>query len=164
MWMTWDDRNLYIAARVLESGYMVQTNPRWLQAGDSVGIGLQSGEPGAELGTSGADWYNLYVGQTGSGPAVFRESLPMDILTTAHVQVERDQKQRITTYLIALPWDSLRPLSPDRPLFSVVLTLNKNDGKGKPGYFSLGLKGWEEWGDGLNNFRLDRYQTALLVR
>jgi hypothetical protein len=85
-------------------------------------------------------------------------------MTVAHGQVERDQKTHTTSYLLALPWHSLQPLSPEHALFSAVLTLNKNDGQGRPGYFSLGLKGWEGWGSGLNDFRLDRYQTLVLVR
>jgi beta-glucosidase len=164
MWMTWDSRNLYIAARVTEASYVTQVNPRWMQAGDSVGIGLQPDTPGANLGRSGADWYSLYVGATKEGPVIFRESLPMDILTAAHARIARSERDHTTAYLIALPWETIPPFSPSHPLFSVVLTLNNNDGRGRPGYFSQGLQGWEEWADGLNNFRLDSYRTVVLVR
>ena len=168
MWTAWDRKNLYVAARVKEATYTVQPDPLWLQAGDSVGIGLEPGKAGKGLGTWGAAWYDLYAGQTtGAGPQVFDESLPITrpagLMPGAKVQVARDDAAQTTTYLIALPWSQLAPLSPDSRSFSMTLDLNRNDQSGKPGWRGAGLAGWQQWGDGLNNFSLASYQTVLLT-
>ncbi|MEU0565077.1 glycosyl hydrolase [Nonomuraea sp. NPDC005983] len=164
LWATWDRRNLYVSAVVHEPTHKVAARNEWLPAGDSIGIGLQPGQPGEGLGRWGAEWYMLYAGEQG----VFVESLPREYgvgpMPGAKVEVARDEAAKTTTYLIAIPWDKVRPLSPDRPDFSLTLTVNKNDGQPRDNYRSLGLAGWQSWGDGLNNWKLVQYQQVRLVR
>ncbi|MGW1405675.1 hypothetical protein [Streptomyces sp. NPDC002403] len=48
---------------------------------------------------------------------------------------------------------------------TLTLTVNKNDGvQRENNYRSLGLDGWQTWGDGLNNWKLVRYQQVQLTR
>lgn len=82
----------------------------------------------------------------------------------AGVRVARDEEAGTTTYLVAVPWQRIAPLSPRDPAFSLTLTVNKNDGlQRENNYRSLGLDGWQTWGDGLNNWRLGRYQQVQLT-
>ncbi|MEV5675340.1 glycosyl hydrolase [Streptomyces sp. NPDC052179] len=169
MWATWDDKNLYVSAVVREKDYRAPEKVAWLPAGDSIGIGVQPGKPGDGLGRWGADWYMLYAGDTTrEGPGVFVESLPKDYpvgaVDGADVRVSRDAAAGTTTYLVAVPWKRIAPLSPADPSFSLTLTVNKNDGVQRDKYRSLGLRGWQTWGDGLNNWKLVRYQQVRLTR
>ncbi|MDV9202851.1 hypothetical protein, partial [Streptomyces sp. Wh19] len=169
MWATWDDKNLYVSAVVREKDHRTAQKVAWLPAGDSIGIGVQPGRPGEGLGRWGADWYMLYAGDTVTeGPGVFVESLPKDYpvgpVAGADVRVARDEEAGTTTYLVAVPWKRIAPLSPDDPAFSLTLTVNKNDGVQRDNYRSLGLDGWQTWGDGLNNWKLVRYQQVQLTR
>ncbi|MFJ2378051.1 glycosyl hydrolase [Streptomyces sp. NPDC087769] len=169
MWATWDDKNLYVSAVVREKDHRTAQKVAWLPAGDSIGIGVQPGRPGEGLGRWGADWYMLYAGDTVTeGPGVFVESLPKDYpvgpVSGADVRVARDEEAGTTTYLVAVPWKRIAPLSPDDPAFSLTLTVNKNDGVQRDNYRSLGLDGWQTWGDGLNNWKLVRYQQVQLTR
>ncbi|SFY20299.1 glycosyl hydrolase [Streptomyces atratus] len=170
MWATWDDKNLYVSAVVREKNHRTAQRIAWLPAGDSIGIGVQPGKPGEGLGSWGADWYMLYAGDTVTeGPGVFVESLPKDYpvgsVEGADVRVARDDEAGTTTYLVAVPWKRIAPLSPGDPSFSLTLTVNKNDGvERENNYRSLGLDGWQTWGDGLNNWKLVRYQQVQLTR
>ncbi|MFD7624216.1 hypothetical protein, partial [Streptomyces sp. NPDC059802] len=169
MWATWDDKNLYVSAVVREKNHRAAQKVAWLPAGDSIGIGVQPGKPGEGLGSWGADWYMLYAGDTVTeGPGVFVESLPKDYpvgsVEGADVRVARDEEAGTTTYLVAVPWNRIAPLSPEDPSFSLTLTVNKNDGVQRDNYRSLGLDGWQTWGDGLNNWKLVRYQQVQLTR
>ncbi|MEE1741257.1 glycosyl hydrolase [Streptomyces sp. BE147] len=169
MWATWDERNLYVSAVVREKDYRAPEKVAWLPAGDSIGIGVQPGKPGEGLGRWGADWYMLYAGDTTQeGPGVFVESLPKDYpvgaMEGADVRVARDAAAGTTTYLVSVPWKRIAPLSPADPSFSLTLTVNKNDGVQRDKYRSLGLDGWQTWGDGLNNWKLVRYQQVQLTR
>ncbi|GGT45657.1 hypothetical protein ACFFV7_44580 [Nonomuraea spiralis] len=163
-WATWDQRNLYVAAVVTEPVHKAAAKNEWLPAGDSIGIGLQPGQPGDGLGRWGAEWFMLYAGETG----VFVESLPRDYgvgpMPGATVEMARDDTAKTTTYLVTIPWDKIRPLSPAEPDFSMTLTVNENDGQPRDNYRSLGLAGWQTWGDGLNNWKLVRYQQVRLTR
>ncbi|MEE1770054.1 glycosyl hydrolase [Streptomyces sp. JV185] len=170
MWATWDDKNLYVSAVVREKDHRTARKIAWLPAGDSIGIGVQPGKPGEGLGSWGADWYMLYAGDTVTeGPGVFVESLPKDYpvgsVEGADVRVARDEGAGTTTYLVAVPWKRIAPLSPGDPSFSLTLTVDKNDGvQRENNYRSLGLDGWQTWGDGLNNWKLVRYQQVQLTR
>ncbi|MFE6666581.1 glycosyl hydrolase [Streptomyces sp. NPDC057697] len=169
LWATWDDKNLYVSAVVREKDHRTARQVAWLPAGDSIGIGVQPGGPGEGLGRWGADWYMLYAGDTATeGPGVFVESLPKDYpvgpVPGAEVRVARDDAAGTTTYLVAVPWKRISPLSPRNPSFSMTLTVNKNDGVRRDNYRSLGLDGWQTWGDGLNNWKLTRYQRVRLTR
>ncbi|MGW1405673.1 hypothetical protein [Streptomyces sp. NPDC002403] len=64
MWATWDDKSLYVSAVVRESDHRTARKIAWLPAGDSIGIGVQPGEPGEGPGAWGAHWYMLYAGDT----------------------------------------------------------------------------------------------------
>ncbi|MFG3241989.1 glycosyl hydrolase [Streptomyces sp. NPDC048157] len=169
LWATWDDKNLYVSAVVREKDHRTARKVAWLPAGDSIGIGVQPGKPGEGLGRWGADWYMLYAGDTlTQGPGVFVESLPKDYpvgpVPGADVRVARDEAAGTTAYLVAVPWKRIAPLSPANPSFSMTLTVNKNDGVQRDNYRSLGLDGWQTWGDGLNNWKLVRYQQVQLTR
>ncbi|MEU6998404.1 glycosyl hydrolase [Nonomuraea sp. NPDC046570] len=168
MWATWDHRHLYVSAVVKEETYRPAKKAFWLPAGDSLGIGVQPGKPGAGLGAWGAEWYMLFAGQSAEGNKVFVESLPrtypVGLMDGAKVEVARDEQARTTTYLVAIPWERIPPLSPEDPAFSLTLTVNKNDGVDRDNYRSLGLRGWQSWGDGLNNWKLAGYQQAQVVR
>ncbi|MFJ4573782.1 glycosyl hydrolase [Streptomyces sp. NPDC088846] len=169
MWATWDDKNLYVSAVVREKDCRKPEKVAWLPAGDSIGIGVQPGKPGEGLGRWGADWYMLYAGDTvEQGPGVFAESLPKDYpvgaVEGAEVRVSRDAGAGTTAYLVSVPWKRIAPLSPEAPSFSLTLTVNKNDGVQRDNYRSLGLDGWQTWGDGLNNWKLVRYQQVQLTR
>ncbi|MFH8514237.1 hypothetical protein ACH4CE_03695 [Streptomyces gelaticus] len=169
MWATWDDKNLYVSAIVREKDHRTAQKTAWLPSGDSIGIGVQPDKPGEGLGSWGADWYMLYAGDTlTQGPGVFVESLPKDYpvgsVEGAGVRVARDEEAGTTTYLVAVPWQRIAPLSPRDPAFSLTLTVNKNDGlQRENNYRSLGLDGWQTWGDGLNNWKLGRYQQVQLT-
>lgn len=167
MWATWDKKNLYVSAVVHEETYHKATNPNWLPAGDSIGIGLQSTKPGAGLGSWGADWYMLYAGDSNAGGAVYTESLPHDyavgLMPGAKVQVSRNEPAKTTTYLVAIPWSGISPLTPGRRAFSLTLDVQKNDGVARDNYRQLGMKGFQQWGDGLNDWKLVNYQQVQLV-
>ena len=167
VWVTWDKKGLYVSAVVSEPVFRPAKRGEWLPAGDSIAIGLQPGRPGEGLGTWGAKWYMLYAGQALDGTGIYTESLPRTsasgMMSDAEVQVVRDETAKTTTYLIAIPWGSIEPLSPKTPEFSLTVALNKRDDVDRDNYRSLGLLGWQQWGDGVNNWKLIRYQQVRLI-
>ncbi|MFC9558652.1 glycosyl hydrolase [Agromyces sp. NPDC056965] len=168
VWTTWDKRHLYVSAVVHEEQYQPAKRAEWLPAGDSIAIGLQPGRPGGGLGSWGADWYMLYAGQSLEGNGVYVESLPrqynVDMMADAEVEVVRDEDAKTTTYLIAIPWEQIQPLSPEEPEFSLTVAINKRDQVDRDNYRSLGLLGWQQWGNGVNNWKLAQYQQVRLTR
>lgn len=168
MWVSWDKTNLYVSAVVTEATYRKAKNALWLPAGDSIGIGLQASKPGEGLGKWGAEWFMLYAGDSPEGGQVFVESLPktypVGLMDDATVDVVRDEMAKTTTYLVAIPWAKIAPVSPADPAFSLTVTVNKNDGVPRDNYRSLGLAGWQTWGDGLNNWKLSKYQQVQLTK
>lgn len=168
LWATWDEQNLYVSAVVREKDYRPAKKLNWLPAGESIGIGVQPGKPGEGLGAWGAEWYMLYAGESLEGSGIYAESLPRDYpvgaVEGAEVDVARDDVAGTTTYRVAVPWERIAPLSPDDASFSLTLTVNKKHPVERDNYRQLGIDGWQTWGDGLNNWKLVRYQQVELQR
>jgi hypothetical protein len=138
LWLTHDDQNLYLSAKVTDDVFSQPNRAGNIWAGDGLQIGVTAGAPGEatqvqELGAALTDagpvdtWRWTPVTQTGTPPGV-------------QAKVVRDATAHTTTYEIAIPWSTLGFAAPDR-LLSATVVINENDGTGR--------RGWLTWGKGV---------------
>lgn len=138
LWLTHDDQNLYLSARVTDDVFAQPNRSGNIWAGDGLQIGLSAGAPGEaaqvqEIGAALTDagpvdtWRWTPVSQTGTPPGV-------------QAKVVRDDATHTTTYEIAIPWTTVGFAAKDR-LVSATVVINENDGTGR--------RGWLTWGKGV---------------
>ena len=138
LWLTHDDTNLYVSARVTDDVFAQPNRNGNIWAGDSLQLGMSAGAPGEapqvqEIGAALTDagtvdtWRWTPVSQAGTPSGV-------------QAKVVRDAAAHTTTYEIAIPWTTLQ-FAPEDRLLSATVVINENDGTGR--------RGWLTWGKGV---------------
>ncbi len=138
LWLTHDDQNLYLSAKITDDVFSQPNRGGNIWAGDGLQLGMTAGAPGEatatqEIGAALTDagpvdtWRWTPTSQTGVPPGV-------------QGNVVRDEATHTTTYEIAIPWSTLGFAAKDR-LLSATVVLNENDGTGR--------RGWLTWGKGV---------------
>jgi hypothetical protein len=138
LWLTHDDENLYLSAKVTDDVFSQPNRNGNIWAGDGIQLGMTAGAPGEatatqEIGVALTDagpvdtWRWTPTSQTGTPPGV-------------QAKVVRDDAAHTTTYEVAVPWSTLGFAAEDR-LLSATVVVNENDGTGR--------RGWLTWGKGV---------------
>ncbi|WP_350275685.1 sugar-binding protein [Kribbella sp. HUAS MG21] len=138
LWITHDDRNLYLSARVTDDAFAQPNRNGDIWAGDSLQLGMTAGSPGES-----ADAQEIGAALTGAGTVdtwrwtpVAQAGAPSGV----QAKVVRDAAARTTTYEVAVPWPALA-FAPEDRLLAATVVINENDGAGR--------RGWLTWGKGV---------------
>ena len=140
IWLTWDDDNLYLSARVTDDTHSQGAVDGLTWQGDSVQLAITPGAPGEQQGTFSEMGFAL----TPAGPQAWRFSSPNDPsgpIQGSTVDVVRDEGAKITDYEVSIPWARLDGIRPENGVLSASIVLNDNDGSGRDGFI--------EWGSGI---------------
>lgn len=139
--ISWDDDNLYVAARITDDVQQQTTTGADIWSGDSIQIALSAGTPGEATA-----WHEWGAALTADGPSLWRWNAAGGTagpVPGGRVSVTRDEGTASTTYVVAMPWSQLTGIDPANPLLSVSLLVNDTDGNGQRGTY--------EWGRGISN-------------
>jgi Glycosyl hydrolase catalytic core len=133
VYLSWDDANLYFAAKVRDPIFFQDQTGYGVWKGDNFQLGFHSEMPwpGVQVGIGSQE---LGLSLTPLGPQVFRFNGPGKggLLEGIPLKIKRDGD--ITFYECAIPWSQLDPATPSRGYFSFALFLNDSDGQGRKGY------------------------------
>jgi methionine-rich copper-binding protein CopC len=138
LWLTHDDQNLYLSAKVTDDVFSQPNRAGNIWAGDGIQLGMTAGAPGETTVTQ-----EIGVALTNAGPVdTWRWTPTSQTGTPPGVQAEvvRDDSAHTTTYEIAVPWSTLG-FAPEDRLLSATVVVNENDGTGR--------RGWLTWGKGV---------------
>jgi hypothetical protein len=138
LWLTHDDQNLYLSAKVTDDVFSQPNRNGSIWAGDGLQIGMTAGAPGEATRTQ-----EIGAALTDAGTVDTWRWSPVDLAGTppaVQAKVVRDAAAHTTTYEIAIPWTTLGFAPGDRLLSSTVV-INENDGTGR--------RGWLTWGTGV---------------
>jgi hypothetical protein len=138
LWLTHDDQNLYLSAKVTDDVFSQPNRNGNIWAGDGIQLGMTAGAPGEATATQ-----EIGAALTDAGPVdTWRWTPTTQAGTPPGVQakVVRDESAHTTTYEIAIPWSTLGFAAKDR-LLSTTVVVNENDGTGR--------RGWLTWGKGV---------------
>ncbi|RAU98169.1 S-layer homology domain-containing protein [Paenibacillus sp. YN15] len=137
----WDEDKLYILAKIADDTHFYSGQDSDIWRYDSIQFALSAGVPGES-----SQWYEYGIAQTPAGPQIYRWRAPAGVSTgdvaNGELRVTRDEESKYTLYQLALPWEELTPIQPDKDsVISISFAVNDNDGAAREGYI--------EWGAGI---------------
>jgi hypothetical protein len=146
----WDNSMLYIAVQTYDEDF-VQTMPDseiWAQ--DSLQIGFDTLGDAQFNDPYIGDDYEYGFANTPRGPVAWRWECPSwkeaGPVPVVNFVVKRDEKNKITTYEIAIPWSELEPFQPQTgATLKIGLTLNDVDRNTE--------RDTIEWGGGIASYK-----------
>ncbi|MGI2296287.1 S-layer homology domain-containing protein [Paenibacillus sp. GXUN7292] len=141
IWLQYDSEYFYLLADVEDDIHAVPASGADIWNNDSIQFAIVPGVPGESKG-----WYEFGIADTPDGTHVHRWSNLIgkvsEPVQSAKAEVIRDEEQKRTIYKLALPWQELEPIKPERgEVISFSLLVNDNDGNGR--------HGWVEWASGI---------------
>jgi trimeric autotransporter adhesin len=140
VWLTYDEKNLYLSAKITDDVHAQFSTGNLTWNGDSIQLGVSNGAPGEQKPA----FSELTMALTSNGPELWRGSALLDApgpVDGAKVDITRDETAKVTDYEVAVPWARLDGIQPSDRILSASLVVNDNDGNGR--------KGFIEWGQGI---------------
>jgi hypothetical protein len=141
LWFNWDSQALYVTAVVHDSTFYQPYTGDQIWDGDSIQFSVAPGAPAASSPS-----YQYGMALTPDGPQIYCWDAPAGVatgpVTNAQLHITRDASTGDTTYLLALPWQDLTPVTASvGTIMSLSFLINDNNGNGR--------KGWMQWGSGI---------------
>ena len=158
MWLTWDDDNLYLSAKITDDNHFAAATGANIWQNDSLQFAFCAKDV---EGFGETSFYELGAGLTSSGSQVWRwqtaSSRPTGAVENAQCGIIRNEADKTTTYEMAFPWNELMPLDPTKHEYcDFSLLVNDNDDGER--------KGWLEWGSGIgSNKNPALYRTFIFL-
>lgn len=155
--LCWDDKNLYLGARLVDNVSAPSTSADTMYFGDSIQIALNQE-------TTGTGWFEIGLGSVLEKDNPRARAFcfiapthdhPTGLLKDVRLVVNR--QDTVTTYEAAIPWKVLAPMNPKHPSFRFSLLVNDNDGTDR--------KGWIEWGGGIGDEKaVSKFRPCRFVK
>ncbi len=141
IWLEYDKDNLYLLAELEDDIHAVPSSGGDIWNNDGIQFAIVSGVPGESKG-----WYEFGIADSPEGAHVHRWSnlkgKVSEHVQLAKAEVIREEADKRTVYKLALPWQEIEPIKPERGgVISFSILVNDNDGNGR--------RGWVEWGSGI---------------
>jgi hypothetical protein len=135
IFMRWDDKNLYLAAKVHDADFYQPFLKGDVWEGDGIQLAFDAdGDRGWELDS---DDYELGFSLTKDGPETWcwRAGGDKSKAGAWDIPFKASRKDNLTCYEIALPWEKLSANPGSTCGFTILF--NDNDGKGRKGWMEL---------------------------
>ncbi len=129
----WDETNLYLAVKVVDSLYVQNARIEQMYKGDSFELWFDNNLPSDFSATTLSD-DDFQIGFSGGRPSVTYPSKEAYIFYPAYLRSPREEitiaatrKNRVTRYEVAIPWTTLGVTPSANMHYGFVLNINDND-------------------------------------
>lgn len=141
--LSWDERNFYLDADVVDDKFQYPFVGQEIWKNDSIQFGIEDSIPGMAT-----FYYEIGISMTNQGPQIYFFNGPPGTALGVHdngdmdIKITRDEERHLTKYRLVMPWRELTPIIPAADTtVSFSMLVNENDDGIRDGYY--------EWGSGI---------------